>query len=342
MSKTAEHTSRSLSRRSLLTAGGRLLAVGLAAPAIARFRPARAAYPDRPIKLLGPFAPGGPVDVVARLVAQPMADALGGSVVVENRPGASSNLGMGIAARSDPDGYTVLVVASNLVTNPILFAKVPYDVEQDFLPLADLADTPSAFAARKDLGARSLAEMIDLARRSGRFSYAHSGFGTVSHLTAEFLKQQAGLDMAAVSHNGSGPATQSLLSGSVELCVAGLPALHPHIAERSVAGLAITGSQRWFDLPELATMIDQGFSKVPLGNLTAMLVPAKTPPEIADRLSKAAIAALQPPELRAKLRTLGYEVIAGGPEALSQRIAREIPLWRGIAASAGFKPQDPT
>lgn len=331
-------SAHSLTRRNLLGVASRLAIAGFAAPAIARFSPALAAFPDRPIKLLVPFGPGGPVDVVARLIAQPLSDALGGAnVFIENRPGASSNLGMGMVARADPDGYTVLIAASNLVINPILSSKVPFDVEKDFLPLVDIADTPGTFSTRPDLGVKTLSDFIELARKSKKFSYAHAGFGTVAHLSAEYFKQKAGIDMAAVSHNGSGPAVQSLLSGSVEFCSAGLPALHQHYTKGSVVGLGVLGQQRWFDLPDVPTAAEGGFPGFVFGNLTAMLVPAKTPPEIADKLSAALLTALESAEARARFRKLGADIVAGGPKELRARIEREIPMWRNIAKLAGIK-----
>lgn len=330
-----------LSRRSLLGAGARVAAVGLAAPLIARFSPAAAAFPDRPIKLVVPFGPGGPVDVVARLIAEPLAKELGGAnVFIENRPGASSNLGMGIVARSDPDGYTVLIAASNLVINPILTTKLPFDVEKDFLPLVDIADTPGTFSIRNDLGVKTLPEFIELAKKSGKFSYSHAGFGTVAHLSAEYFKQKTGIDMAAVSHNGSGPAVQSLLSGAVEFCSAGLPALHGHYGKKTVTPIGILSEKRWFDLPDVPTATEAGLPGFVFGNFNAMLVPAKTPPEIADKLSSALLTALKSPEAAARFRPLGAEIVAGGPQQLSERIAREIPMWRNIARLSGIKPTE--
>ena len=225
-----------------------------------------------------PFGPGGPVDVVARLLAGPLGEVLGTNVIIENKPGASSNLGMGLVARADPDGYTVLIAASNLVINPILSTKIPFDIEKDFLPLVDIADTPGTFSTRPDLGVKTLSDFVELAKKSSKFSYSHAGFGTVAHLSAEYFKQKTGIDMAAVSHNGSGPAVQSLLSGSVEFCSAGLPALHGHYSKGTVVGLGVLSDQRWFDLPNVPTAVEGGFPGFVFGNLNAMLVPSKTPP----------------------------------------------------------------
>jgi tripartite-type tricarboxylate transporter receptor subunit TctC len=323
---------RGAGRRKVLKAG---LAV-LATPFLARFS-AAAAFPDRPIKLLVPFGASGPVDIVARVMAPLLGEMLGGTVFVENRPGASGNLGVGAAARAEPDGYTILVAASNFIINPILFAKVPYDPVADFIPLVELAETPTAFAVRPQLGPKNLKELVEIAK-SKSFSYSHPGFGTVSHMAGEFLKSRAGVNMVAVTHNGGGPAVQTLLTGSVEFCSAALPALHPHIKSGVVVGLGVTSTKRWPDLAEMPTVIEVGFPDFDLANFTAFLAPAKTPPEIVDRLSKASIEILQRPDIRSRLLTLGFAVTARSPDLLKARIEREIPFWKKVVDMAGIKP----
>lgn len=333
---------QSPTRRTVLRTAGGMVGAGVAAPFIGRLSPALAAYPDRPIKLLVPFGPGGPVDVIARIVGAQLGEALGGaSVVVENRAGASGNLGVGLAARADPDGYTVLFTSSTFVINPMLFTNVPYDPIADFTPLVDLASSPTAFAVTPQLGVNTLAEFVALAKKDGsKLSYGSAGFGTPAHLAGEFLKNRAGIDMAHVPFNGAAPATQALLSGAIQFVSFALPGVHPHVKGGTMKGLAVTGEKRWFDLPEVPTMVEVGYPGFVLDTFTAMLLPAKTPPEIADRLSKAVLTVLGPPEIRAKLRTVGFEVNAGGSDALKAKIARELPLWRDIAKIAGIKPTE--
>ena len=279
------------------------------------------------------------MDVAARMIGPALSEALAVPVVVENHPGASGNLGTGMAARAEPDGYTVVVQASSFVTNTLLFAKVPYNIDTDFSPVIDIADTPTAFAVHPKLGVKSLKEFAAAAREKGNFNFSHPGFGTVSHLTGELFKIRAGVGMAAVPHNGGGPASQSLLSGSVELCSAALPALHQLMQSGAVVGLGVTSPKRWFDLPEVPTFDESGFPEFStLANFTALFVSAKTPPEITDRLYKTAAAVLQRPEFRQKLRGVGLEVTAGSPAALRARIARETTIWRDVATGAGLKP----
>lgn len=327
-----------LDRRSVLKGGGRLAAGALAMPLIGRFSSAIAAWPDRPIKVIVPFAPGGPVDVIARVLAPPLSEALGGaSVVIENRAGATGNVGIVAAARSDPDGYTILVTSNTITINPVLMTSVPYDLDKDFIPLVDIAGSPTGFAVQPTLGPKTLAEFIAAAKASGKFSYSHAGFGTPAHLAGEFLKARAGIDMAAVNNNGAGPAVQSLLTGAVQFCSGALPAMHPHIKAGTLRGLAVTGEKRWFDLPDIPTVVEAGYPGFVLDTWTMMLLPTKTPPEIGERLVKETIAIFQRPEMRAKLRTIGFEATAAGPEALKRRLAAELPMWRQIIATAKIK-----
>lgn len=329
-------------RRSIIKAGSALAGASLAAPLIGRFSSALAAYPDRPIKMLVPFAPGGPIDVIARLIAPPLGEALGNaSIVIENRGGASGNIGMGMAARAEPDGYTVLMTSSTLVVNPLMFNSVPYDPIADFMPLVDIASYPNAFTAAPALGVATLGELVALAKKeAGKLNYSSAGFGTLSHLCGEYLKSKAGIDVVHVPFPGAGGATQGLLSGSIHFLSFTLPGVHPHIQAGTMKGLATTGETRWFDLPDMPTMLESGYSDFVVGGFTAMLVPAKTPPEIGERLAKETLVILQRPAVKALLRKVGAEATAGGPQVLKARISREMPLWRGIVQQAGIRPQE--
>lgn len=313
-----------------------LKSAGAAAAMLGAPRLARAAWPDRPVKLIVPFGPGGPVDVIARLMGPLLSERLGQSFVIENKPGATGNIGVGLAARAEPDGYTILVTSNTFVINPLLFASVPYDPVNDFLPVAELASSPTGYAVHPALGVNTIGEFVDYAKPR-KLSYAHSGFGTPAHLAGEFLKIRAGLDMTAVPYNGGGPAVQALLTRSVELVSAALPSAHPQIVAGTLKGIAVTGEKRWFDLPDIPTMVEAGYPGFIVDTFTLMLAPAKTPPEIVARLGKEATDVLQLEDIRKKLRTVGFESTAGGPEALRARIARELPLWQDVIAQAGLK-----
>jgi len=308
-------------------------------PFIARFSPALANWPDRPIRLVVPFGPGGPVDVIARLMAPGLSDALKASVIIENKPGAAGNIGNALVARADPDGYTVLCTSSTFVINPMLYASVAYDPVKDFLPVVDLAGSPTVFAVQPSLGVKNLAEFVDYAKkRKGQLSYAHSGFATPAHLAGEFFKVRAGIDMTAVPFGGGGPAVQSLMTGAVQMVSTALPGAHPHIVSGTLTGIGITGEKRWFDLPQVPTIVEAGYPGFVVDTFTAMFLPAKTPQDIADRLTKECTSILRHPDMQARLRIVGFEASAGGPDALRARIARELPMWKEIIQQAKIAP----
>ncbi len=326
-------------RRAVLKAGAIAAVNALAMPFIARFSPALADWPDRPLRLIVPFGPGGPVDVIARLMAPGLSDALKASVIIENKPGAGGNIGNALVARADPDGYTVLCTSSTFVINPMLYASVPYDPVKDFLPVADLAGSPTAFAVQPSLGVKTLAEFVDYAKqRKGQLSYAHSGFATPAHLAGEFFKIRAGIDMTAVPFGGGGPAVQSLMTGAVQMVSTALPGAHPHIVAGTLTGIGVTGEKRWFDLPQVPTIVEAGYPGFVVDTFTAMFLPAKTPQDIADRLTKECTAILRGPDMPARLHTVGFEASAGGPDALRARIARELPMWKEIIQQAKIAP----
>jgi tripartite-type tricarboxylate transporter receptor subunit TctC len=322
-------------RRVIQTGAGALLA----APVIG-LRRAWAAWPERPVRLLVPFGPGGPVDVVARVLQPALTEDLKGNFFVENKPGAAGNIGVGQAARAEADGYTVLITSNTLIINPMLYANVPYDPVRDFTPLVDIAGSPTAYAVQPSLGVNTVAEFVALAKkRAGNLSYGSAGFATPAHLAGEFFKRRAEFEMTHVPFNGVGPAIQALIGGQVEMVSGALPGAHPHLKAGTLKGLAITGEKRWFDLPDVPTMVEAGYPGFVLDTYVMMLVPAKTPPEVGERLSQSTIAALKREDVLTRLHASGLDATAGGPDALKARIARELPLWREVVDAAGIKPQ---
>jgi tripartite-type tricarboxylate transporter receptor subunit TctC len=301
---------------------------------------AYAAWPDQAIRLVVPFGPGGPVDVIARLLQPLLAEELNASLFVENKPGAAGSIGVGQAARAAPDGYTVLVTSNTIMINPLLYKSVPYDLERDFIPLVDMAGSPTAYTVNPKSGIKTVAEFVAYAKaKKGALSYSSAGFATPAHLAGEFFKSRAGIEMTHVPYNGAGPASQALMSGQVDMASAALPGAHPYIVAGTLTGLAITGEKRWFDLPDVPTMLEAGYPGFVLDTYTLMLLPAKTPPEIVNKLSVATQNVLVKPEVKARLRTLGLEVTASGPEEVKARFARELPLWRDVVKVAGITPQ---
>jgi tripartite-type tricarboxylate transporter receptor subunit TctC len=326
------------SRRVVLRGAG--LAIGAtAAPGLGLKQARAAGYPERTVKIIVPFAPAGPTDIMARILATHLGEAIGGTVIVENKPGAGGNIGIGAAAHADPDGYTLLVTSSAYVVNPGLYAKIPYDPYQDFAPIAELGTSPNVFLVNPKLGVNTMAELIARAKADpNELNYASPGIGTTPHLSAELLKIVGGIQITHVPFSGAGPAIQAVLGGITQVCCAALPPAHPQIESGALKALAVTGAQRWFDLPTVPTMVELGFKDFIADTFQGFLAPAKTPPATVELLSAKSIEILKTPKIAEQLRNDGFEVIANGPGGMRKRIADEVPKWREIVAKAGIKP----
>jgi tripartite-type tricarboxylate transporter receptor subunit TctC len=299
---------------------------------------AAAGYPDRPVRIVVPFAPGGPSDLTARLMSVKLAEALGQTFFVENRAGAGGNLGTATVARAAPDGYTLLVTSSAFVVNPGLYKQVPYDPVKDFAPVTELDTSPNVFIATPASGITSMQELVAHAKsKPNELSYASAGVGTTPHLAGELLKIAAGINVTHIPYQGAGPAMQSVLSGTVPLMCASLPGAHPSIINGTVRALAVTGTERWFDMPNVPTMLELGFAGFVSETFHGMLAPAGTAQEVVDRLAAVLMDSLKQPEFRDKLRTLGFEVIGKGPDAMRHRIADEVSRYRDIITKAGIE-----
>jgi tripartite-type tricarboxylate transporter receptor subunit TctC len=323
-----------LTRRAVLRSGG-ALAIGATALA----RPARAAgYPDHPVRIIAPFAAGGPSDTLSRLLSVKLGERLGGFFYVENHPGAGSNIGTSAAARATPDGYTLLLTSSAFVLNPALYKQVPYDAVKDFAPIAELVTSPNVFIATTASGITSMAELVARARaKPDTLNYASAGIGTTPHLTVEWLKSVAGISITHVPFAGAGPALQAILAGTVQLACASLPGAHPLILNHDVRALAVTGSERWYDLPDVPTMIELGYKDFLSDTFHGILAPAATPQDVVERLAEALLEILRQPAFHEQLRSLGFEVIGNGPDGLRKRIEIELPHYRDLVAKAGIE-----
>src|SRR5438445_5842459 len=289
-----------------------LLTAGLATPAILRAGTAFAAYPERPVRSVVANTPGGPSAIIARIVAAALQETLGGAVFVENRGGAGGNIGMGLAARAEPDGYTLLLSTSAYSVNPGLYEKLPYDPFKDFVPVCELAISPHVFAIKPDLGPKTMKEFVALAKaNTDKFNVSTPPIGTTPQLQVEVLKLREGLQgMATVVFAGGGDALKALLSGTVQLSSGVLAPAHPHLKAGAIKGLAVTGRTRWHDLPDIPTMLEAGYADFVFETYTALMAPAKTPPEIVARLEQVALDILRRPEIRAKLTESGFDVTA--------------------------------
>jgi len=331
-------TSALASRRHILKAAG--LAIGAAATSGLGIEQTRAAaYPERPIKIIVPFAAAGPTDIMARILAQNLGSALGGNFIVENKPGAGGNIGIGYAAHAAADGYTLLVVSTAYVVNPGLYAKIPYDPYKDFAPITELGSTPNSILVTPRLNINSIAELIARAKASpGELNWASPGAGTTPHLSGEFLKIVGGIEMTHVPFNGAAPAVQALLAGTTQVAVSALPPVLPFAQSGEIKVLAVTSANRWPDLPDVPTMVELGYKDFIAETAQFFFAPGGTAPNIVEELSAKTMEVLKAPSIVEQLRVNGYEVTAAGSQALRKRLDVEIPKWRDIISKAGIKP----
>jgi tripartite-type tricarboxylate transporter receptor subunit TctC len=320
----------------------RTVAAVLAALALALMLPAAAsaAYPERTISLIVPFPAGGPTDIIARIVSNALQRSLGQSVIVENRGGGGGNVGIGIVARAPANGYTLLLTSTAIAVNPALYSSLPYDPIKDFLPICELVNAPNVIFVRPESGIKSLADLIARAKAApGVLNYASPGVGTKSHLAAEQLKLRAGIDIVHIPYRGGGPATMGVLDGTVHVGSVALAPVEPLIKDGKFIALAVTGAQRWFSLPDVPTMIEAGFPGFVSDTFNALFAPAGTPREIVALLSRETQAALKTPEARAQAHRAGYEIVAGTPAELANRLATEIAATKELVNRLGIKPE---
>ena len=312
----------------------------LAVSAIFAFCNGALAQDKGPIKLIVPFVPGGSTDTVARLIAPVMANELGVSVVVENRAGAGGTVGLAAVAKAAPDGTTLGMTDSAFVVNPALIAKLPYDTQKDLLPVALIASSPQVLMVHPQVPARSVKELVDLAKASpGKLSFATAGNGTAIHIAAEQMRIAAGIDLLHVPYKGLGPAMTDAMGGQVTMVFGG-----PHTAKQQVAtgklrALAITGARRSPAMPDVMSFAEAGYPAVDMVTSNGMVAPAGTPPEVLQRINAAVNKALASPEVKQQFATLGLEAVGGTPEQFRAWIAREIPKWADLAKKANLRAE---
>jgi tripartite-type tricarboxylate transporter receptor subunit TctC len=294
-----------------------------------------AAWPERPVTLVVPFAPGGANDIVARVIQPPLAEALGQPVVIENRGGAGGNIGFAWVARARPDGYTLLLAPSSFAVNPSLYDKVAYDPLADFAPVAEVSFFPNVFTVRPDMGVSTLRELIAHAKAMpGRLNYSTPGPGTAPHLVTELLKQAAGIDMVHIPYAGAAPAAQALLSRTVDVGTMSVSVAIPQIHGGHLKGLAVTGAERWPDLPDVPTVTESGVPEALSEPWQGILAPAGTPREVIDRLAQVLVEIARRPEVREKLHQAGFAASGRGPDAFARRIAEDLPKWKAVIEGA--------
>jgi tripartite-type tricarboxylate transporter receptor subunit TctC len=325
----------SLSRRQCCAVVATLAVAGLAAaPHVAH---AQGDYPNKAIRIVVPYAAGGSTDLVARVVAAELQKKLGQSVVIENRPGASGNIGTVVVARAQPDGYTLLLNTSSFMANASLFKPAPYDPIREFEPIADIASSPTAIAANVKAGINSVKDLIDQARADPqKLNYGTGGPGSMPHLTIELLKLKTGVNLTHVPFGGGGPAMQATLAGTIQLTAGNLGNMMGQLESGALKGIALTSAKRWPELPDVPTLVESGYPDFVMEGTHVLVAPAGTPAAIIERLGKATVEAVQQPAVVAKFRQAGLEVIGGGPAQLKARIAKEVPEFRDLIARVGI------
>lgn len=300
---------------------------------------AQSKYPQRPITLIVPTAPGGSTDFTARLIAEPLSKALGQSVVVDNKPGASGNIGNQLVAKAKPDGYTLLVSYSGYhVANPHLFKQAGWDPIKDFAPVAMLTRAPQVIAASPKLQVNSLKELIAYGKANpGRLNYASSGNGSIQHIAGELLAQLAGIRMTHIPYRGAGPAVQDLISGEVDLLITTPAAVVSYIQAGRMKGLAVTSTQRLSALPNMPTAIESGLQGYELDSWFALFAPAGTPPDIVKQLNTEVNKILQMGDVRKKAEESGTGVETMTPTQLGEFTRKELDRWGKVIRSAQIK-----
>jgi len=297
-------------------------------------------YPNRPIRLVVPQPPGGPTDIVARLVAQKLSERLGQQVIVDNKPGAGANIGSEIVAKAPKDGYTLLVGTVQQIVNPFLFASLPYDPAKDFAPVSLMTKAHIVLVVNPETPARTLQELLALAKRTpGGLPWASAGNGSTSHLALELLKAQAGIDATHVPYKGTQPALTDVLGGRVPVMFDGVITSLPHVKSGKLRPLAVASLTRSPLLPDVPTMTEAGLPGFEAVGLATVLAPAGTPQPIVDRLSREIAAILTAPDVRDALVAMGLEVVASTPAQFAAYNEAESRKWGRIIRDAKIQAE---
>ncbi len=296
-------------------------------------------YPSKPVRLIVPFPPGGPTDIVGRLVAQKLSESLGQQVVVENRPGAGGTVGSDSAAKSAADGYTLLYGStSTLAIAPSIYRNLPYDPRTAFVPVTRVSSGAILIAVNAQVPANTLKEFIALAKaKPGQLNYGSAGSGTPPHLAGELFKTVAGVDLVHVPYKGGAPAINDLAGGQVQAIFEGLPSLLPFIRGGKVRALAISGARRDPALPDVPTTAEAGLPELQASFWSGLVAPAGTPEAIVSRLNAATLEALATPEVRETLTRQGLEAAGTSPQEFRKFIDAEIEKWGRVAKASGAK-----
>ena len=297
-------------------------------------------YPSKPIRFVVPSSPGGGADVLARSLAPKLADALGKVIVVENRSGAGGIIGYEIVAKAPADGYTLLIVAGGYTLNPSLYAKLPYDTLRDFERVSLIACAPNLLVVHSSVPVNSVQELIAFAKAKPRYlNYASSGVGTTSYLSAEIFKAMTGVDMVHVPYKGAGDSTAAAIAGQVHLIFSTPNALVPQARAGRVRALGVTSARRLPIIPDVPTIAEAGVAGYEVNNCYGILVPAKTPVSIVNKVNREIVRVLRMPDMRSHLENLGFEVLGSTPEQFTAFAKADMAKWAKELQAAGIQPQ---
>lgn len=297
-----------------------------------------ATYPERPVRLIVPFAPGAGTDAMGRLVAQKLGEVLGGTFVVENRTGASGAIGAQFVAQQPPDGYTLLLVASPFTTVAASLPNAGYDPLRQFAPVGMIASGPLVWAANSSLPANSMRELVGMARQKpGALNYGSAGAGGVNHLVLELLKSKTGTYITHIPYRGVAPATMDMIAGQVQLVTGTIPALLPFIKDGRVKALAVTSAKRSPALPDVPSMTEAGYPGIDVVNFFAIMAPAGTPAAVVDKLNQAIHKVVQLPDVVARFKADAVEAAPGSPALLGHFIEADYRAWRNVVSTQNLK-----
>jgi len=300
--------------------------------------PGRAAdYPDHKVRVIVPFAAGGPTDVIARLVADQLSNAWGQQLYVENMPGAGGNLGVENGARAAPDGYTIVVVSTGFIINPSMYSKIGYDPIKDFAPISLVAASPNVVTVHPSVPAKDLKELIALIKANpGKYSYAQPATGSTPHLAGELFKQTYNLDLVTVPFNAASLAVNSTMGNHTPIAFTALPPAIGNIKDGTLRGLAVLAKARVAALPDMPTNVEEGVPGLESDTLTGIVAPAGTPSTIVEKWHAAIVKMAADPEIRKKLDTLGFVPVANSPSEFAERIKSEMARWDKVVKTAGI------
>jgi tripartite-type tricarboxylate transporter receptor subunit TctC len=298
-------------------------------------------FPNRPITLVIPFAPGGSTSIVGRVIADRMSQLLGQAIVVDNRPGAGGTVGTKVVAKSEPDGYTILLgYTGTLAIGPSLYKDAGYDPRKSFAPIGMIGNAPSALAVHPSFPAGSVAELIAYAKANpGKVNFGSAGVGSVNHITGEYFARSAGITLVHIPYKGTGPALTDLLGGHIPMALAPIPAIHANVAAGLLRALAVTGKTRSGLLPDVPTISEAGLAGFEASLYYGLVAPAGTPQAVIDTFSKALQAALASDEVKKQLALDGTEITSGTPEDYAAFIDRDEKKWAELVKASGVEQE---